>query len=731
MAERPTSAQSDLDPIVTLEGVVERIVYESEETGFIVGRLRVEGDVDLNTFVGSVMAISPGETVKLRGRWIEDKRFGKQLRIETCESILPATVDGIEKYLGSGLIDGIGPEFSKRLVNAFGVETLRVIKEQPKRLRSVPGIGKKRAAQIQESWASQQAIQSIMLFLQGHGITTSQAIKIYKHYGDGALAVLRENPYRLAEDIAGIGFRSADKIAQELGIDKAARTRLQAGLLHVLRQGMLEGHCFLPASGLRGAAVELLDVAEDSIAEALRLLFESKQAVRECAPSDTSGVEDAVFLPTMHQAERGVAKQLKRLIAALSENVPIQIDKALEWVAKSHAIELSPEQSDAIRTGVKAKVMVITGGPGTGKTTVINSLLAILEKKGVSFLLAAPTGRAAKRMEAATDREARTIHRLLEFSPKHGAFAQNEHNPLTTDLLIVDEASMIDIALMHDLLKALPPFARLILVGDVDQLPSVGPGNVLLDTIASGEVPVVRLKTVFRQAAESGIITGAQQINQGKYPAFNTTDFFLIERHEPNTACETIIELLTKRIPAKFGLDPRRDIQVLSPMRRGEAGVEHLNEALQAALNPNGEPVARRTLRSGDKVMQLRNNYELDVYNGDVGIITLLDVDAKELEVTFDDGRVVLYAFDQLDDLGLAYAATIHKSQGSEYPMVVLAFLPQHYMMLQRNVLYTAITRGKNHVIVVGDAKAVGMAVRNSKIVLRNTRLAERLRNVL
>jgi exodeoxyribonuclease V alpha subunit len=667
------------------------------------------------------MAVSVGETVRLRGRWIEDKRFGRQLRVESYETILPATVEGIEKYLGSGLIEGIGPTFAKRLVSAFGVETLRVIDEQPKRLRSVPGIGKKRAAQIREAWASQRTVQSLMIFLQGHGVTTSQAVKIYKEYGDAAVAVLRENPYRLADDIAGIAFHSADKIAAKLGIEKDSPARLRAGVLHTLRNAMDDGHVFLPAPALCEEAARLLEAAPEAVSDIMTALVAKSELVRE---------GEALFMPTMYAAERGCAQLLKRLIGTPCDPVPIQVENALRWVESTQHIELSGEQREAIRKGVQSKVLVITGGPGTGKTTVIKSLLAILEKKGLSFLLAAPTGRAAKRMEEATGRDARTLHRLLEFSPQKGGFNRDENNPVDTDLLVVDEASMVDEMLMHSLLKALPPFARLVLVGDVDQLPSVGSGNVLLDIIASQAVPVVRLKVVFRQAELSGIISNAHLINEGKYPVFNEQDFFLIERHDPVRALETIIELMVKRMPSKFGLDPLRDIQVLAPMRRGDAGVIRLNEALQEALNPNGEPVPRRNLRKGDKVMQLKNNYELDVYNGDVGIITLVDPESNELEVSFEDRRV-LYSFEEADNLALAYAATVHKSQGSEYPAVVLSFLPQHYMMLHRNVLYTAVTRGKRLVVVVGDAKSIGMAVRNCQIARRHTRLSERLRNAL
>lgn len=720
MTEPPLPNQPDTAPLTTLEGVVQRIVYENAENGFLVGRLAVEKHTEPVTFVGTLAAVSEGETVRIQGRWVEDKRFGRQLRVESLESLVPTTLEGVEKYLGSGLIHGIGPAFAARLVAAFGLETLRVIDEHPERLRKVPGIGAKRAAQIREAWASQRAVQSIMVFLQGHGITASQAVKIYKQYGEAALTVLRQNPYRLAEDITGIGFRGADKIAGRLGIAKDAPERIAAGLLFVLHEAESEGNVFLPGEELIAAAAELLAAPEESIDAALTALVQQEQLIRE---------GDALFLPELHGAERECVRLLKRLIATPYEPVPIRVEDALRWVQATKSIELSPEQQTAIRTGINAKVMVITGGPGTGKTTVVNSLLAILEKKGVSFLLGAPTGRAAKRLEAATDREARTLHRMLEYSPKKGGFSRDENNPLQTDMVVIDETSMVDVYLMQSVLKALPPFARLVLVGDVDQLPSVGPGNVLFDIIASNTVPVVSLKTVFRQAAQSGIISNAHRVNEGRFPEFNQTDFIFIERREPARALETVLELVAKRIPAKFGLDALRGIQVLAPMRRGDAGVTRINESLQAALNPHGEAVPRRGLRCGDKVMQLRNNYELDVYNGDAGVITLVDVEAGELEVTFDDERVVLYTFDDVDNLGLAYAATVHKSQGSEYPAVVLLLLPQHYMMLQRNVLYTAITRGKKLVVIVGDAKAVGMAARDTRVVRRHTRLTERLRN--
>lgn len=721
LPKKKAPEQSDLEPIVTVEGVVERIVFENEENGFFVARLQEKGNPDLVTFVGEIMAISPGETVRLRGRWIDDKRFGKQLRVVGYETILPSTVAGIEKYLGSGLIEGIGPAYAKRLVDAFGIETLRVIDEQPERLRGVEGIGKKRAGQIREAWASQKAIQSIMIFLQSHGISTAQAVKIYKAYGDKAVAVLRENPYRLAEDISGIAFRGADKIARDMGIAANAVVRLEAGILHTLRRAATEGHVYLPEVKLLGLAEELLEAEVKDVTLALRGLVMARDVIAE---------QEAVYLPNLHRAENTCAERLKKLMGIPLEKLEIHLENALKWVEKTKQIELSEEQKEAVRKGVQSKVLIITGGPGTGKTTVINSLLGILEKKGLSFLLAAPTGRAAKRMEEATGHVASTIHRLLEFSPQQGGFSRNANNPLHTDLLVVDEASMIDVSLMSSLLQAMPPFGRLVLVGDIDQLPSVGPGNVLLDLIASGVLPVVRLKTVFRQAAESGIISNAHRINQGQRPAFNETDFFLIERNETEKLLETVVELVTRRIPRKFKLNPLRDVQVMSPVHKGEAGVARLNEGLQQALNPHGLAVPKRNFRQGDKVMQLRNNYELEVFNGDMGIITRVDLEDRELEVSFDD-RPVIYRFEELDNLGLAYAITVHKSQGSEYPAVVLVMMPQHYMMLQRNLLYTAITRGKNLVIVVGSHKAVATATRNSKFAERNTKLAERLRNSL
>ena len=709
------------ESLACVEGEIERIVYESEETGFFVGRLRQEGQRELVTFVGNLMAVSPGETVRLWGRWVDDKKWGRQLRIERYETVVPNTAQGIEKYLGSGLISGIGPAFAKRLIEAFGVETLRVIDEQPERLLRVPGIGRKRASQIREAWNAQRAVQSIMLFLQSHGISGALAAKIYKRYGDAAAAVLRENPFRLANEITGIGFRSADKIAANLGIPKDAPERIEAGLLYALDQAISDGHVFLPEDELTAAGTELLGADKETIVSGIIRLVTARSIIRD---------GDALYLPLMFHAETGCDQLLKRLVSAPKGSLSIQAEKAIVWVERTHGITLSEEQRQAIRIAAAAKVMVITGGPGTGKTTLIKSVLAIFEKKGLRVLLAAPTGRAAKRMESAADHEAKTIHRLLEFSPNEGTFTRDENNPLKADLLIVDETSMVDLPLMHALLKAVPRHARLFLVGDVDQLPSVGPGSVLMDLIAGNIVPAIWLKTVFRQAARSGIIANAHRINHGVHPEFNAVDFFFVERKDPAKALETIVELVSTRIPRKFGLDPIRDVQVLAPMHRGNTGVARINEAIQQALNPNGEPLPRRSFRCGDKVMQLRNNYELDVYNGDVGLVKVVDAEARELMVQFDD-RSVLYSFDDLDNLTLAYAITVHKSQGSEYPAVVLLLLPQHYLLLQRNVLYTAITRGKKLVIIVGDQRAVEMSIGNTTVATRHSRLSDRLRKRL
>jgi len=703
----------------TLEGLVDRIVFESADTGFFVARLKRPSREDLATIVGSAIAISPGESVRLHGRWIEDHRFGRQFQIHRYEVVMPNTAKGIEAYLGSGLVHGIGPKMAGRIVAKFGLETLQVIERSPERLKEVDGIGPKRIAQIHEAWKKQQAIQNIMVFLQGHGIGVRQAIRIYKHYGDKAVAVIRADPYRLASDIAGIAFKSADAIAEKVGIETDDPRRIAAAVSYVLQQASSEGHCFLPEADLLVRTSELLSLPVDTVQAACELRADPA-VVRD---------GDGVYLAKMKEAEDAVAVSLHRLLTAPPPLVSIDVEKAIAWIEATNAVSLAEQQREAVRQAVARKVLVITGGPGTGKTTILKGLLAMFEKKSLRLTLAAPTGRAAKRMEAATNRGASTIHRLLEFSPKFGGFSRNAANPLETDLLVIDETSMVDVQLMASLLDALPDEARLVLVGDVDQLPSVGAGNVLFDIIASNAVPVVRLDTVYRQAAESGIITNAHGINRGVYPAFNDRDCFFIERKEGVAARETIVELVVKRLPRKFGLDPMRDIQVLAPMHKGECGVSALNQALQEALNEAGRPIPRMPWRVGDKVMQMRNNYDLDVFNGDAGIVAKCEEDAGEVQIDFED-RSVLYGLDEADDLALAYAATVHKSQGSEYPAVVMPLLPQFFVMLQRNLLYTAVTRARQVLILVGDPKSLARAVKNVDVARRNTRLAERVRTL-
>lgn len=713
-----SSTDSRHDNLVAVRGSVERIVYENADTGFLVGRLKQEDSGQEITFVGSFLAVSPGDCMRLWGRWSENRRYGREFRVERFEILIPSTVEGIEKYLGSGLIEGIGKEFARRIVTVFGAETLRIIDEEPERLRSVPGIGEKRAAQIRQAWEAQKNIRAIMVFLQGHGVGVNHAVRIYKRYGDKALTVLRENPYRLAEDISGIAFRTADAIAQSLGIPKDSPLRAQAGMRYVLEQASSEGHVFLPREELRERVIQLLEATPALFEEALISALERKTLISD---------EKGIYLPQLFHSETGVARLLKTIASSPLQEVSILVEKAIPWLERRYSLQLSEEQRQAIRTAVAAKTLVITGGPGTGKTTIIRSLLDIFEQKGLSVALAAPTGRAAKRITAATGREAKTIHRLLEFSPQTGKFTRNDTNPLRIDMLVVDECSMVDVLLMYSLLKAVPPCARLVLVGDVDQLPSVGPGTVLFDIITSNVIPVVWLKTVFRQAAESGIITNAHRINQGAYPEFNTRDFFFVDRQEPERVCTTIVDLVAHRIPKRFGLDPKRDIQVLAPMHRGPAGVIALNEALQRVLNPQGTAIPGRRFGVGDKVMQQRNNYELDVFNGDVGIICGYDEDDQSVSVQYDD-RTVVYPRLALDELELAYAGTVHKAQGSEYPAVVIPVVPQHHIMLQRNVLYTAVTRASRLVVMVGTPKALHTALRNTKVVRRHSGLADRLR---
>lgn len=726
----------------TLQGTLERITYVNEENHYVVARLQVSGRRDLATIVGNLPTVTPGETLKLTGEWIQHNRYGEQFKVEAFETISPATLTGIEKYLGSGLIKGIGPIFAKRLVEVFGIDTLRIIEEEPSRLLTVDGIGEVRLHRIRTAWEEQKEIREVMVFLQGHGVSSAYAAKIFKAYGKSSIAVVQENPYRLAKDIYGIGFKTADRIAQAIGIEPHSPLRVEAGVIHVLNELAGEGHVYYPLDGLTKASAGILEVDEELVTQAVERLRHEERVV--CLPvrrtqtdePETQGV--AAYLASLYAAEEGVARRLQALAEGGELPADIDIDRAILWAEQANRLHLAEQQKEAIRAALIRKLLVITGGPGTGKTTILRCILQILEKKHRRMLLCSPTGRAAKRMSEATGREAKTIHRLLEFSPKDGRFKRDQHRPLDADLVIVDEASMIDIVLMNSLLKAIPPAAGLILVGDVDQLPSVGPGAVLRDIIASGLVQVIRLSEIFRQARESQIVVNAHRINRGEMPfctdweAQEQGDCYLLAKQEALEVQAAILELAARGLPTRHRVDTLEELQILSPMQKGPIGAMQLNQALQALLNPSGPELLRagRLYRRGDRVMQIRNNYDKDVYNGDIGRIVTLDLEDREVTVRFDD-RHVTYDFNELDELVLAYAVTIHKSQGSEYPVVIIPVHTAHYVMLQRNLLYTAITRGRRLVVLVGTKKAIAIAVKNQKIQLRYTGLVARLQKGL
>jgi len=707
------------EPLETIEGSVEKILFSNEENHFTVAQLLPDTArrSEPVTIVGNLAALNVGESVRAQGRWVTHKQFGRQFAVEKFESVLPRTIVGIKKYLGSGLIKGIGQTFADRIVEKFGEQTLEVIDHFSGKLRDVDGIGPERAKRIKEAWTAQKSVRDIMIFLQGHGIGSAHAAKIFKQYGENAIVTVRENPYRLAKDIAGIGFRTADGIAAKIGIAADSIHRLKAGVVHTLERATDEGHTCLPRQELIEAARELLEAEIAPVENAVNLLALAGDVVVE---------EEWVYLTGLCRAERGVATKINELRAGKVELPAMDLDKALPWVQQQTGVELAAAQQQAIRMALTSKVSVITGGPGVGKTTIVNSIVKILQAKKCTVLLAAPTGRAAKRMSEATGTPAQTIHRLLKYEPREG-FVHNERRPLNGDLLIIDETSMLDIPLSYHLLKAIPASASVVFVGDVDQLPSVGPGNFLRDLIDSEAVPVVRLTEIFRQAKDSFIITNAHRVNEGQLPeldAPNESDFYFISEEVPEKVLATIKELVSERVPRKFGLD----VQVLTPMHKGVCGSENLNRELQATLNPTGPSIQRfgRTYRVRDRVMQIRNNYDKDVFNGDLGHIKRLDLVEQELIVEID-GREVHYEFNDLDELMPAYAISVHKSQGNEYPAVIVPLLTQHFVLLQRNLLYTAITRGKKLVILVGSKKALAIAVRNDKTAARFSRLRELL----
>ena len=726
----------------TLRCVVERITYQNEENGYTVIKVRVKNHPDLVTVVGSMADVHVGSVLSCTGSWRIDAKYGQQFSMESYEETLPATVYGIEKYLGSGLIKGVGPKFASRIVKEFGADTLTIIEEDPDSLIRVPGIGQKRVDKIKASWAEQKEIKNIMLFLQGHDVSTSHAAKIYKTYGNDSLKVVQENPYRLADDIWGIGFKTADTIATKLGFEKEKYVRLRSGLMYTLNKLSEDGHCYATREMLLEKGVELLEVEEPVLSMTLDEMIRVEDVKTDLISTTTDdeiegGTDRAIFLPPFYFSEVGVARRLR----AIADNHiprqdrPTNTDGLAEWIEKKTGMVYDPTQIEAISTALHSKVFILTGGPGTGKTTTTLGIITALQALKCSILLAAPTGRAAKRLSEATGMEAKTIHRLLEAKPPEG-YQRNEDSPLEGDVLIVDECSMIDIMLMYNLLKAVPDEMTLILVGDIDQLPSVGPGNVLRDIIDSEQFPVVRLTKIFRQAAQSRIIMNAHRINSGKMPDLSNgkeTDFFFMEREEPATAVSTIIELVKKKLPAHYGVPPS-DIQVLTPMQRGEVGANNLNLALQEAVNPAGSPDGGSSLHRGgytyrvrDKIMQIRNNYDKEVFNGDIGTVTEINLEDRELTASFD-GRSVVYDVTELDEVVLAYATTIHKSQGSEYPIVIMPVLMSHYVMLQRNLIYTGITRAKKVMVVVGTKKAIAYSMNNVTVTKRNTMLAERLK---
>ena len=720
--------------LVDLQGQIERITYTNEETGYTIAKVKVYGRRDLVTVVGNFMAPMPGEILKMQGEWANHPKFGEQFKVVHYKSLVPASVAGIEKYLGSGLIKGIGPVMAKRIVKKFEKETLDIIEQEVEKLTEVDGIGRKRIEMIKKAWADQKEIRQVMIFLQSHGVSSAYATKIFKTYGNESIEVVQENPYRLATDIFGIGFLTADRIAEKLGFAKDSELRAEAGILYVLHQLADEGHVYYPFQPLVNKCQEILEVDQEILSRALTSLnAEKKIVIDDLQEKESKADYQAVYLAKFHLSETNIAARLKALINAPKSIRPIDPDKALKWVQKQLDITLASKQIDAVRRAVTDKVLVITGGPGTGKTTIVNAILKIFVKSGVKLLLAAPTGRAAKRMSEATGHEAKTIHRLLEYSIQKGGFQKNDQTPLKCDLLIVDEASMIDTILMHHLLKAIPPRATFILVGDVNQLPSVGAGNVLHDIIASGAVPVMELNEIFRQARESLIIVNAHKINQGLMPAFKPSghklaDFYFIEQEEPEKVLGIILELVKERIPKRFGFDPIDDIQVLTPMHKGMVGAGNLNLELQNALNPGPDSLSRggKNFRINDKVMQIQNNYEKEVFNGDLGRIVRINLEAQEVTIDFD-GKKVPYDYPDLDEVVLAYAISIHKSQGSEYPAVVIPILTQHYVLLQRNLIYTAVTRGKKLVVMVGSKKALAIGIGNDKTRKRYTYLRNRL----
>jgi len=715
-------------PTERLQGSVERVTFHSEESGFCVLRVRVRRQRDPVTVVGTAAVVTAGEYVECEGEWVNDRRHGLQFRAQHLRVVPPSTLEGMEKYLGSGMVKGIGPHFARKLVRAFGEAVFDVIEQNPDRLLELEGIGPKRRERVTRAWAEQKVVREIMVFLQSHGVGTARAVRIYKTYGDQAVERVSENPYRLALDIHGVGFMTADAIAQRLGIPRDSLMRAQAGVRHRLQEISGQGHCAACRQELLESTASLLEVAGPIVESAIEAELAAANLVQE-----TIEGAPALFLTPLYRAEEGVAGHLTRLLGASLPWDQIDTRKAIPWVEAQTGLQLSPSQRQAVSSAVNGKVTVITGGPGVGKTTVVNSILTIIRARGASVRLCAPTGRAAKRLAESTGLEAKTVHRLLEFDPQTRGFRHDQNDPLDADLLVIDEVSMMDIVLMNQLLRALPDHAAVLLVGDVDQLPSVGPGAVLADFIASRVIPTVCLTEIFRQAASSRIIVNAHRINQGLLPENaepgETSDFYFIPGETPEAIHTKLMQVVTERIPAHFGLHPVNDVQVLTPMNRGGIGTRALNIDLQARLNPDGYPRISRfgwTYAPGDKVIQMINNYDKEVFNGDIGRVAGIDEDQGLVTIDYD-GRAVEYETRELDEISLAYATSVHKSQGSEYPAVVIPLAMQHSMLLERNLLYTAVTRGRQLVVVIGQPRALSIAVRRSGSGKRLTHLRHRL----
>ncbi len=712
------------DGLEKLRGTIERITYQSADSGFTVAKLRPAGSgtQGLITVVGQTLALNAGESVVMDGEWSNHGQYGRQFKITNYQTEYPSTLDGVRKYLGSGMIKGIGPVMAKRIVDHFGEKALDVIRSEPGKLKEVEGLGPKRARMITRAWKEQQEVHNVMLFLQSHDVGTGYAVKIWKQYGEDAVALMQENPYRLANDIWGIGFLTTDRIAQNMGIERESVERIQAGIMYVLTTASSDdGHVYVGRDDLLASCSDALGVDVELIGQGIDRLVGSEELISE---------EDRLFLPMLMRSEQGIATRLCAL-AQIQRIETGDVEAEIAAIERRDGVSFATGQRDALVKSLSHNVMVLTGGPGTGKTTTVNGMISLFEARRKQVVLAAPTGRAAKRMQEATGKEARTIHRLLEYAPGTG-FVRNAENPLEGDTIIVDEISMVDVLLMNSLLRAIPISSTVVLVGDVDQLPSIGPGSILKDVIESEVVPVVTLSEIFRQAQTSRIVTNAHGINLGGMPDLANErdgDFFFIEVGDPEDVASTISDLCRQRLPKTYGLDPLRDIQVLSPMHRGEAGAQSLNERLQDALNPTGTEIIRGGIRyrDGDKVMQIRNNYDKDVFNGDIGRIGRIDPVEQEVLVRFGD-RAAEYEFGELDELALAYAITVHKSQGSEFRAVVVPITTQHFVMLQRNLIYTAITRARELVVMIGTRKAMGIAVKNNAVALRNTTLVERLR---